>query len=423
MQPLRSYYSQGFLPTFIVNLQSIQPKEPVGYSDEFADQILADYVERYDEGVGASEQRTAASEQFASEKPCVVAIMNESFSDLSIFDGLGVGYEGPQGLKGINDALARGKFYVSAYGGGTCNTEFEFLTGIPLAYVGDGKYPYSLYDLAEAPSLARQFSELGYGTTALHPNFPTNWNRDRVYEALGFDRFLSFDAFDGDPWYHSGVSDEATYDKVLEVLSESDAPQFICDVTMQNHSSYDQNNLGDVPQYHVDGLSDYDNAHLSEYLACIEESDRALDEFLGRLRELDRPVVVVFFGDHQPALSSILNDALFPDEDPASHSARTYQTTYFVWANYDVARSDQTGASETTSPAFLAAMAKEAIGAPLTDFQKAQLVARGEMPALSLLGALDAQGAWVGLDDEEALPQAFRDLACMSYLEFAEKLE
>ena len=123
------------------------------------------------------------------------------------------------------------------------------------------------------------------------------------------------------------------------------------------------------------------------------------------------------------AAPSSTSDPVFPDEDPASHSARTYQTTYFVWANYDVAGSDQTGASETTSPAFLAAMAKEAIGAPLTDFQKAQLVARGEMPALSLLGALDAQGAWVGLDDEEALPQAFRDLACMPYLEFAEKLE
>ncbi|OUO35561.1 LTA synthase family protein [Olsenella sp. An290] len=417
------YRKQGFITTFVAVAQDLPIDVPEGYDPATAAETEAAYAATYDETLGAAQGRAAAEAQFAETRPSVVCIMNETFSDLSELAGERWGYTGPSRYRSLSDTLLGGSLDVSVLGGGTCNTEFEFLTGIPLAYVGDGKYPYSLYDLAEAPSLARQFSELGYGTTALHPNFPTNWNRNRVYEALGFDRFLSFDAFDGDPWYHSGVSDEATYDKVLEVLSESDEPQFVFDVTMQNHSSYDQNNLGDVPQYHVDGLSDYDNAHLSEYLACIEESDRALDEFLGRLRELDRPVVVVFFGDHQPALSSILNDALFPDEDPASHSARTYQTTYFVWANYDVAGSDQTGASETTSPAFLAAMAKEAIGAPLTDFQKAQLVARGEMPALSLLGALDAQGAWVGLDDEEALPQAFRDLACMSYLEFAEKLE
>ena len=60
---------------------------------------------------------------------------------------------------------------------------------------------------------------------------------------MGFDQFLSIDDFAAAPVFHSGVSDQATYEKVLEQLSSSDDPQFILDVTMQNHAGYDQYNI------------------------------------------------------------------------------------------------------------------------------------------------------------------------------------
>ena len=435
------YRKQGFITSFIAVAQDLPIDVPEGYDEDDASELEASYVERYDEGEGASEERAASEEQFDAERPSVICIMNESFADLSELDGASWGYDGPSFVGSADDALAQGSLNVSVLGGGTCNTEFEFLTGVSLAYVGDGKYPYSLYDLSVAPSLARQFSELGYETTAMHPNYATNWNRDRVYEALGFDEFLSIDDFAGDEVYHSGVSDAATYDKCLELLENSDEPQFIFDVTMQNHSGYDQNNLGDVEQYHVDGLSDYDNARLSEYLACIDESDRALEEFLDELEKLDRPVVVVFFGDHQPALSTILEAALNGEQvydesgnaiaggtgggdasGDAEATLETYRSSYLIWANYDVAGCAQDGQELDSSPAYLGALAAEMIGAPLTDFQKAQLAIREEMPAVSLLGTELADGTWVSADDESALPQTYDDLAQITYLEFASKL-
>ena len=434
------YRKQGFLTSFIAVAQDLPIDEPDGYDQAEAMALEAGYAERFDEEDGAA--RTEAVEQFDAEKPSVVCIMNESFADLSTFDGASWGYEGPSYLASLDDSLARGSLAVSVLGGGTCNTEFEFLTGISLAFVGDGKYPYSLYDLSEAPSLARQFSGLGYETTAMHPNNATNWNRDRVYEELGFDEFLDVDDFAGEEVYHSGVSDAATYDKCLELLENSDSPQFIFDVTMQNHSGYDQNNIGDVPQYHVDGMSDYDNARLSEYLACVDESDRALEEFLGELSELDRPVVVVFFGDHQPTIATTLEGAVggetLYDEngnalsgtgtgggDAAGDSEatlETYLTTYVIWANYDVAGCDQTGQTDDVSPAFLGALTADLIGAPLTDFQKAQLEVRDEVPAISLLGAELADGTWWHADGQAAPPAAYDDLAKITYLEFASKL-
>lgn len=43
--------------------------------------------------------------------------MNESFSDLSLPGGLGVGYEGPEFIKSMS-AIAKGKADVSVYGSG-----------------------------------------------------------------------------------------------------------------------------------------------------------------------------------------------------------------------------------------------------------------------------------------------------------------
>ena len=418
------YRKQGLITTFVAVAQDLPIDVPEGYTENGARELEGSYASSYDGTLGSTPEHAAAQEQFAQEQPSVICIMNETFSDLTVLDGESWGYEGPRRYRAMVDTLSDGTLNVSVIGGGTCNSEFEFLTGVSLAYVGDGKYPYSLYDLSEAPSLARQFSELGYETTAMHPNYASNWNRDRVYEALGFDEFLDIEDFEGAEEFHSGVSDEETYDKVLEVLASSDKPQFVFDVTMQNHSGYNQKNIGRVDQYEVDGVSDYDNARLSEYLGCIDESDRALAEFLDELRELNRPVVVIFFGDHQPALSSIVNDALYAsEEDELAHNLRTHETTYFIWANYDVAGNAQKGEKDETSPAYLGAMLAEAIGAPLTNFQKAQLVAREEMPAVSLLGALDSSGTWCALDDEVNRPGVYDDLAQISYLEFVSKLE
>ena len=419
------YRRQGFVTTFVAVAQDLPVPVPEGYAADSAAELEHAYVARYDETRGLDEGRVAAREQFDELRPTVICVMNETYADLSLLDGASWGYAGPTRYNATEGRLMTGELLVSVHGAATCNTEFEFLTGVSLPYLGDGKYPYSLYDLSGAPSLVRQFSELGYSTTALHPNYASNWNRDRVYEALGFDRFLTIEDFAGAEQFHSGVSDEETYDKVLDLLEQDDDPQLIFDVTMQNHSGYDQNNVGDVPRYSVEGFTEDQNAQLSEYLACIEESDRALAEFLGELEELDRPVVVVFFGDHQPKLSRDLCDALYgTNEDALTRNRRLYETTYSVWTNYDVAGAAgaRGGGRSDASISYLATVTLEAIGAPLTDFQKAQLVASEEIPLLSLAGAQLDDGAWVAIDDEDALPAAYDDMAQITYLEFASEL-
>ncbi|OUO33812.1 LTA synthase family protein [Olsenella sp. An293] len=424
---LSNYCRRGMLTTFVTLVQNMRIEVPEGYDDASAAELEASYAQTYDEARGSSEARTAAEAQFSEVRPSVICIMDEAFSDLSIYEGKAWGYEGPSFYSNVSAALMRGSAATSVLGAGTCNSEFELLTGVAVPYVGDGKYPYQLYDLSESPSLAKQFSELGYETTAMHPNNPNNWNRSVIYEQLGFDRFLSFEDFPHQPALHNGVTDGVTYDKILEILGSSDEPQFIFDVTMQNHGGYEND---DIPEElyvdrPVDGLDESYQAQLNEYLSCIAQSDRDLQKFLATLWNLDRPVVVVFFGDHQPSFASELNDLIYADEDPESpeHIARTYQTTYLIWANYDVLGNDQVSQTLDAGVSTLGAMMAEAIGAPLTDFQKAQLVATETMPILHSVGVHTTDGSLIPIDDVDALPEAYDDLARITYLEFASNLE
>ena len=433
-RPLESYWREGYLPAFISAAQSIKPPKPADYSVDDARATLKKYAKAYDKSDAAkSDERTAAKEQFDSEKPTVIAIMNETFSDLSIYQNMRAGYEGPQYFKSLSNCLSRGKLYVSAYGGGTANTEFEFMTGNSMANLGSGVYPYTIYNMETTGNLAEQFKSLGYSTTAMHPNHATNWNRENVYKDFGFDQFLSINDFQGADTLRGMVTDQATYDKILELLDQNADPQFIFDVTMQNHSGYDTGLLPVDKQMHLNidttdldakTVEDGTLSDVDEYVSCIEQSDQALRYFLNALSKLDRKVVVVFWGDHQPFFPSKFNDKWFTNEDDATHQERLWQTDYIIWANYDVAGCDQTSEVDDLSTNYLSTQLMQLIGAPLTDYQKAHMTLRESLPAINSVGYEDASLRWalssnVTGDDAAAAAatKAREDYAKMQYYE------
>lgn len=396
-RPLESYYRQGFLPSFISGAQTIKPSKPENYTVSGAKRLISAYAKEYDgnnQTGGSSAARIEATKQFDEEKPTVIAVMNETFSDLSIYQNMHADYQGPTYFKSIGDCLSRGRLYVSAYGGGTANTEFEFLTGNSMAYLGSGVYPYTTYDLTDTENLAAQFKSLGYYTTAMHPNHGTNWNRKNVYKDFGFDQFLTINDFQNAETLRGMVTDKATYDKILELLDTNSNPQFIFDVTMQNHSGYD---TGLIPydkqmSLNIDGEF---NSNVNEYVSLIQQSDEALKYFLNKLSKLDRKVVVVFWGDHQPFFPDTYNDRWFTNEDDATHQERLWQTSYIIWANYDVAGNTQTSQEDDLSSNYLGSELMKLIGAPLTDYQKAHLTLRQSLPALNSVGYEDSQGRWL----------------------------
>lgn len=419
---IESYTTQAYVPTFIAACQLMSPSRPEGYSAESAEAITASYAAAYDASElssALSEARAAAEAQFGDVQPSVVVVMNETFADLSSFDGMHAGYEGPEYFNSMGDCVSRGAFYTSVNGGGTTNTEFEFLTGNSMANFAPGVYPYTVYDLTRTDSLPRYFKGLGYSTLAMHPQLGSNWNRVNAYRDLGFDHFLTIDDFEGADMLRGHVTDKATYDKVLELLESNPEPQFIFDVTIQNHSGYSTGLLDedDMIRLDIDGTSD---PLIDEFVSLIRHSDEDLEYFVDQLRELGRPVVLVFFGDHQPYMTLQYNNSWYPDEEDAVHARRVFQTDYVVWANYDVAGSAQESEVADVSASFLGADVLQHIGATLTDYQKAHLELRRVLPEISGACYEDAAACWHPSNQDSGVvetDQARRDFAMMQFFQ------
>ena len=73
------------------------------------------------------------------------------------------------------------------------NATYEALTGFSNAFLPYGSIPYQQYVRHDVPSLASFLGNQGYVTRAIHPFEGWFWNRENVYDAFGFDRFLSIE--------------------------------------------------------------------------------------------------------------------------------------------------------------------------------------------------------------------------------------
>lgn len=408
----KSFDQYGIIPSFIAALQLEELEKPAGYTYEEAENLQTALAGLYDEYVASTSERKEATDQFDEIKPNVVLIMNESFSDLSFLDGLGVDYKGPEFLNSLN-SIAKGATSVSAYGGGTCNSEFEGLTGTSLGYVGAGIYPYSLYDLSKVDALPKQFKELGYQTTAIHPQYATNWRRDEIYPEIGFDEFIDRESFHGVKRFRRHVRDFVTYDKAIDKILSSDEPQFIFDLTMMGHGGYETGRVRASDNINLDfegrGVLDaYGDACANEYLSSVKMSDKDLEHLITRLSDIDEPTVVAFYGDHQPGFSWWFREKFADKSSDIANQQSLYRTDYFVWANYHVAGSAwdaedaenaEGGEGEvlyegTMGPANIMGWTKSFIGAPLSDYEKASYMSRWWVQSNNIYGYMDAAGVW-----------------------------
>ncbi|RDB62219.1 sulfatase [Gordonibacter sp. 28C] len=413
-----SYAERGSTLCFLKRVQDLSPAEPDGYAAATADELLAQYAD------AALEDRADRT-----QAPTVVAVMNETFSDLSRYPGLADTDARPAYYHDIAaNALEAGNAYVSALGGGTCNSEFEFLTGSSMGHLGGGVYPYVLYDLDGSESLVSYFSSLGYATHAIHPAESANWRRDRVYEQLGFDDFADGQAFADAETLRGLVTDRATYDHVLDLLAADEDPQFVFDVTIQNHGGYDVGGIAEEDAVSVPLSDGSASSELDEYASCIQQADRDLAYLVERLDALERPVVLCFFGDHQPGFSDWLFEATYgaeADELGLSAVQERYTVPYLIWANEAARESgvrapasegDAMGAPSSLN--YLGAKVVEAAGLPTTSYQRFLLAASESVPAVNLNGYLASDGVWRWFGEDggdDAAADTLRSYAIVQY--------
>ena len=276
-----------------------------------------------------------------------------------------------------------GYLNVSVCGGNTANTEFEFLTGNTMAFLPTGSIPYQQYIKQDIPSLASYLSGLGYQTYAQHPYLASGWNRDKVYEWMGFDNMTFIDGYSSRKLIRNYISDESSFEQIKRTFEEKEdgKPAFIFNVTMQNHGGY-----SDTYSDFVNSVRtiDHKSNDLDQYLTLLSISDSEVEKLIAYFSGVDEDTVVVFFGDHQP------NDFVTsPIARTTENDYNRYQVPYFIWANYDI----DEAVNVNTSANYLAANVLKAAGVPTDEYQNFLLQLEKEFPIISAVRTKSTEDA------------------------------
>lgn len=347
-----NYYNTGFMGGFLFNLKVDGMEKPDNYSKEVIEKIVKDYQVKADKNNKFEGQE---------KQPDVIYVMSESFSDPSQLEGIEIT---PDPLKVYRDVasegILRGQMLSQNYGGGTANIEFEALTGFSMALLNPQMttpYTMMLPKRQSFPSLVSTLKNQNYETTAIHPYNTSMYKRNDVYQTFGFDTFIDERKMKyQDKLTKEGfISDESAFNEVLEVLKKSDKPQFIHLVTMQTHMPYTNKYTNSA--YEVKDFED--DTNIANYAQDIAYTSEALERFIEKTKKNDRPVLIVFWGDHLPSI--------YPDSILKKNKKEiTHLTEYFVYDSQD----QSPGMNQLISPFYFPSVVAQTKGVKTTAFSE-----------------------------------------------------
>ena len=234
-----------------------------------------------------------------SSAPLVVVWQSESFIDLRHF---GVTVNLPH-LDAMRAAASQWGRMTSVFEGGyTLRTEFAVLSGLLPENVGvDAGLPYLRASHYKDVVWPQRLKNAGWITTFIHPYDKTFFFRHKALPQLGFDEMVMLDSFDHVPTKAEPyVSDMELAKVVVQRIAETDDQKaFLFVGSMANHGPWEAGRCGSV------------GTPLEIYKGLLEKADEALGYLVAKLNQLNRPVWLLFYGDHAPLLKSFADP--FPD--------------------------------------------------------------------------------------------------------------
>lgn len=347
--------------------RQLNPKvmiKPENYSEETMKEVAARYTKEA--------KKINADRSANMTDSTVIYVLSESFSDPSRVPGLKVNKDSIPNIRKIKQNTTSGLMLSSGYGGGTANLEYMGLSGLSMANFDSSlTSPYQQLVPSEhwTPTINQMWGA-SKNSIGLHPYESSMYSRATNYKKFGFSHFYTLtgpdvishqDKIDDSPY----VSDEATYQSTLEEVRKTKSNQFLQVITMQNHMPYhDWYKHNDFKASSTTGkpLKDDEKESIETYQKGASLTDGATAGFLSELDKLDKPVTVVFYGDHLPGIYSSAS----ADDD---NSLALHQTDYFIWSNKaSGTQGNKIDNAEYSSPNFFVAQAAEHMDAKVSPY-------------------------------------------------------
>lgn len=382
-----NYDENGFVFGTLFNFENTAMEKPENYSQETVNQIAEKYKAEADK---INSTRLAANS--SAVQPNIIFIMSEAFWDPTRLTSLKFSEDPMPNLRQAMSQQSSGWLLSPVFGGGTANTEFEALTGFSMYNLVPGSIPYQqVMDKKKMiPSIVSTLEDQGYDSLAVHAYKKIFYKRDIVYNTLGFNNFIG----DSDMQHQNmlvkdtNISDQSVVDEILYQLKQRNKPTFMHVVTMQNHFPQYEGKYG-KETVSITGLNSDDKAELEAYSQGIKESDKAMKNLFDGLSKLDKPTIVVFFGDHLPSINdSIYKDGGMPSEDTLEGKRGYSETPLLIYSNYGLEKKEL----NTVSPAYLGVTLFDMLNKPLTPYYAMLEDLKAKLPGLKSGILVDSQG-------------------------------
>ena len=399
--PANEYRRNGFLVSFFKQSRNLFMPKPEGYSVSYL----------------KNKYGNASSDlKMPKNAPNIIAIMNESFTDFSVLGDVETNEEYMTFYNSITDNCIKGNLHVSVYGGGTPNTEWEFLTGNTMAFLPQGSVPYQQYLHKNVQSIVKATSFLDYTNYAMHSYYKNGYRRSSVYPLLGFSDFFDITRIEDLMTYVRCVpSDYGTYLNILEKLNnkEENRPQFSFTITMQNHGSYAYDGEDFDSSINFQNLSK-EYPYARQFVNLMAYSDESLKYLIEQIEEFDEPTIILFFGDHQPKVETeFVYEILSQHENPDSLivQEKKYVTPFMIWANYDIEEENV----EDISANYLSTLLFETANLPLTPYMQFLSDLRKEIPVITANCYIDKNGIYHTFDEVNEYTEFLKEYEYLEY--------
>lgn len=292
--------------------------KPAGYSESAIKTIIKRYKKQAKQ---INQTRTTDAKDLT-----IMFNLSESFSNPTAIKGVKLNANPIPYIDKLKTETTSGRMLAASFGGGTANMEYMSLTGMSMGlFASAGVVPNNMVvpNQKTSPNIGNLFTY----DAAIHPYTGGYYNRVQVYRKYDFNKF----AYLGSPYkiidqHKIGTSiynsDTTAYANGYKQITSRKGGQFINLITIQNHMPYTQDWYPDH-DYKVsgNGFTNQQKAEIERYTQGIHYTDAAVKAFITKLDKLNKPVIMVFYGDHLPGTYTL------PDR------VDKYATDYFIYAN------------------------------------------------------------------------------------------
>ena len=319
----QGYLDNGYAYGFAMSVVGRGMNEPSGYSEKTVEKIVND-TEKGDSTLG-------------KVKPNIIVVLLESCFDVDEYPALSYNQDPIPYFHELEKNYSTGHLTVPVVGAGTCNTEFEMLTGMSCKFFGPGEYPQkTILKKRDCESTADVIKKLGYGTHVVHNNGGNFYSRANAFSQMGFDTFTSKELLDITDYtpLNTWPTDDILVGATKDALDSTKSPDYCYTITVGTHGDYPTEKVIKNPKIKVKvkGVDQGRQNQWEYYCNMLNNMDRFLKEYTDMLAKRGEPTLLICFGDHLPTMG-------LQNSDVKQHDI--YQTKYITWNNFGMEKKDQ----------------------------------------------------------------------------------